>query len=206
MHQPSTGHLRSTVCCAVSSVPAEKSYIDSPKIPPHTLTSFFPLFCFFFGGTLYVPLHISDISCTPPLFHLITPLSCFLFRSFICLSPVSLPLPTLLHTLHNSSSVLPQWFLPPCDLSLFLALEQGPTHNPSNANIEPSFNLCDSWHRRLVSYIKWYSGIKVMAIAWIICLSGLHNKTKVCFIIYVLGFQRNIILWNQLTIFVSKHT
>lgn len=45
-----------------------------------------------------------------------------------------------------------------------------------------------------------------MAIAWIIRLSGLHGKTKVCFIIDILEFPENIILWNQLTIFVSKHT
>lgn len=190
MHQPSTGHLRSTLCSAVSCVPADKRCIDSPKIPPHTLASFFPLFSVLFWD---VPQHISDISCTPPLFHLITPPSCLLFTSFICLSPLSLTLATLLHTLHNSRSVLPQWFQPLCDLSLFLALEQRLTRNPLNANIERSFNLCHSWHRRLVSYIKCYSGLKVMAITWIICLSGLHDKTKVCFIIYILEFQRNII-------------
>lgn len=47
MHQPSTGHLRSTVCCAVSSVPMERRCIDSPETLIHSHSpcfTFFPSF------------------------------------------------------------------------------------------------------------------------------------------------------------------
>lgn len=118
MHQPSTGHLRSTVCCAVSSVPAERRCIDCPKTPSHSLTFFLFLFFspllllsfLFFIFTLHVLPCLLCISFTPPLFHLITP---FLpLGSLICLAPLSLPPFTTtpaaslgLLTLHNSISV-----------------------------------------------------------------------------------------------------
>lgn len=160
MHQPSTGHLRSTVCCAVSSVPAERRCIDSPKNPSHLLTFFLFGFSYFSHVILYVLQCISCNSFTPPFFHLITPSPASLFPRILNLSSSSFlflrcPAASLgFHTLHNSISVFCVCFLPLCDLGSFLALERWPTLNPRNTNTEQSFNRCDSWHHRLVWYIS----------------------------------------------------
>lgn len=78
MHQPSTGHLRATVCCAVSLVPAERRCIDSPTTP-------FLFCCSFYTLCPSLPFfHTSFVSFTYPF-----PAS--RFRSFICLPPLSLP-------------------------------------------------------------------------------------------------------------------
>lgn len=160
MHQPSTGHLRSTLCCATSSLPTERRRIDSPQTPSHSLT-FFP-FVFFSVSLflLYVLPCFSCISFTPPLFHLITPF-----------------LPLFFHNNLSSSSFLtsffnhrqPHWvcthrtiasvfsasvFLPLFDLGSVLAPEWWPTLCPCNSNTEQSFNLCNSWHHRPVWYIS----------------------------------------------------
>lgn len=163
MHQPSTGHLRSG-CAALLAQSQRRnaaSILQKFLLVLSLLSFHFPPSSFF--GTLCVPLHISDISRTPPLFHLITAPSCLLLRSVFLLFPYLSPhfctRCTIAAVFSRSD------FLPLCDLSLFLAREQRPAHNPRNANIEQSFNLRHSRHRGLVSYIKWYSGIKVMAIA-----------------------------------------
>lgn len=95
MHQPLTGHLRSTVCCAVCSVPSERRCIDSPKtlVRSHSLRFTFFLFLIFIP---YVHSCLSCISFTPPLFHLITP-SCLFFHS----SSVFLLFPYFLSSLHK---------------------------------------------------------------------------------------------------------
>lgn len=119
MHQPSTGHLRSDVCCAVSFFPAER-HIDSPKTLFRSLTFF--LFLFFFP-----PLQSIFFPLCPPLsflhlfqtfasfnYHFLTPVfSLVSLASVFLLSPCCLsPLHSQLHTLHNSISVFCVCFLP----------------------------------------------------------------------------------------------
>lgn len=169
MHQPSTGHLRTTVCCAVSSVSqwsdAASILLKLPCI--HSLSSCFTFFFsfFLFFCFLFYPLHpsmpflhfvhTSFVSFNYP-FPAFLPFSLF-STSLIYLPPLSLPpFSTMLtaslglHTLYNSISVFCVCFLLLCDLSSFLALERWPTLSPHNPNTEQSFNLCDSLHHRLV--------------------------------------------------------
>lgn len=127
MHQPSTGHLRSTAGRAVSSVPVERRCCDSTKIPSHSLFSPISLSPLFFFILYFLPCR-SCISFTPALFHLITPLSCLSFYSalfrILNLSSSSFPTSFLrgptaslgLHTQHNSISVFHVCFFPMCDL------------------------------------------------------------------------------------------
>lgn len=104
MHQPSTGHPRSgsAVLLAQSQRRNAASILQKFLLILSLLS--FPFSPSSFSGSLCPSarfwhfLHTSFVSfnyCTllPP--------------SQICLSPVSLPIPALLHTLHNSSSVFP---------------------------------------------------------------------------------------------------
>lgn len=166
MHQPSTWHLRSTICCAVSSVLVERCCISSPKILSNSLSVFlvlyFPSFSFLsfsfyslcHSMAFLNVFHTSCVSCNYPPFPV--SLRPALSSSLICLPPLSLPPFSTdqqygrVCTHCTISSVSHVWFLPSFDLRSFLPLEQWPTLDPCNVNIEQSFNLCYSWHHSLV--------------------------------------------------------
>lgn len=99
MHQPSTGHLRSTVCCAVSSVPVERRCIDSPKTPSlSSCFSFYPVLLLSFMS-FFVFLGLSShLLC----FHLIITffLLHFLVSAISVASSVFLFFPYCLSSLH----------------------------------------------------------------------------------------------------------
>lgn len=152
MHQPSTGHLRSTVCCAVSSVPAERRCIDSPKTPSRSLAVFL-FFSFLFLILYFMSLpclffhtsfHPSNYPFPASLFRILNLSFSSSLTSFLHHATASLGL----HTPYNSISVFCVCFFASVWFRFISGI--GATANTQPSQPKHWTFISSVWHHRLV--------------------------------------------------------